>query len=796
VTPPSQPLGRARDILYNWGIRGRDSKAPSELAKCCDIDILTVMAWLVPPGPDALDTLLLLDRAAEHRGQPLSRVRRTLFEIRTADDLSARELARVEQVLGEATRGTLDHLLALDELARMSSASGQHEEAEEWERALGKEARTVGHVVFEILSKLHRAKRLRKQGDVQSSLSIHDDFESLLGADSEARLIMRPFIQFERAWLMDERGDPGALRAFVALRSEQGLPPALEDQAMSRAAALMESRAYRTAAAAIHMLRVERMSSRLSPRERAESLFAAGRNFARRGQSSLALSCLRNARSELEAVRNHDAAELEADVLGLESCLLADRGLLIPASRSLEKARDLVGSRPSPWIAQAECKVCEAEGCVERAEEKAAIYLSRLGRKDPFPEETARIAVMRVRFLREADPHNPLLPNALHQAHLLASLAGDIETLEEAFQLNNWWLARSSASSQLAVQAVIQSGRVSRRVLNALHEDSRLTEELEVASAPEIAEALMGAWETHDRKGQAGSEAVARELALQLAREQKKGRRLETRNRRLERVFEEHPIVLWSSMGKADGFTLRTVEGRVRMIMGGEADEFLRAGSDWIQCIHPDDRSAFLRTMQSVEENLEGRSMTLRMSTDAGEGRRILARVMPLLGESHEEGMLYGTFFDVEQKAESEPLHTVEADASSKQTLLIVDDDERIRRVLTRQLAKEPFHVVTASSAEEALEVLKSPHPGPALIITDVRMPGLNGLEFLREIRALSADVPVMIVTGFADLEVEEAASLDPQVILLEKPFTRSRLLKRLNALLTDTTSPREPPRR
>ncbi len=792
----SQSLARARDILYNWGIRGRDSEAPTELSKCCDVDVLTILAWLVPPGPEALDTLLLLDRVAEHGGSPLSRVRRTLFEIRTTDRLDARELARVEQVLGEAPRGTLDHLLALDELVRMSSAAGQHDEAEEWERVLRREARADGQVVFEVLAQLHRAQRLRKVGDLQASASVHDGLDALLAADAEARLVMQPFVQFERAWLMDERGDPGALRAYVALQKVQGLPLTLEDRAMSRAAELMESRAYRAAAAAVHMRRCARMSLRLTGCERAANLFAAGRNFARRGQAPLALSCLRNARSELDAIPNHGERRLEADILGLEAFLLADRGMLIPANRTLEQAREAAGDRPSPWIAQAECRICEAEGRIDRAEELAAAYLAGLGRNDPHPVGTARIAVMRVRYLRETDPHSPLLPEALHQAHLLASLAGDIETLEEAYQLNSWWLARSSASSQLAVQSVIQWGRVARRVLNALHEDRQLTEELELENAPEIVEALMGAWETHDRRSQAASESVARELASQLAREQKKGRRLENRNRRLERVFEEHPIVLWSSMGRADDFALRSVEGRVRTIMGGDADEFLNAGSDWVRCIHPDDRLMFLHTMQTVEENLEGRSMALRMSAHEGENRRIVARVMPLLGESHEEGMLYGTFFDVEHESENELLHTVAADASTRQTLLIVDDDERIRRVLTRQLAKEPFQVIAASSAREALSVLENADPRPSLIITDVRMPGLNGLEFLREIRGRSAEIPVMLVTGFADVEVEEAASLDPRVQLLEKPFTRSRLLETLNALLTDTTSPREPPRR
>jgi DNA-binding response OmpR family regulator len=88
------------------------------------------------------------------------------------------------------------------------------------------------------------------------------------------------------------------------------------------------------------------------------------------------------------------------------------------------------------------------------------------------------------------------------------------------------------------------------------------------------------------------------------------------------------------------------------------------------------------------------------------------------------------------------------ATQSAARTILIVDDDRSVADTFARMLKLEGFSVVTALSAEAGLELADNVHP--SAIILDMRMPIINGLQFLRTVRARPhlVDVPVAIVTG------------------------------------------------
>ena len=81
-------------------------------------------------------------------------------------------------------------------------------------------------------------------------------------------------------------------------------------------------------------------------------------------------------------------------------------------------------------------------------------------------------------------------------------------------------------------------------------------------------------------------------------------------------------------------------------------------------------------------------------------------------------------------------------------SILIVDDDSAVAETFSRMLRLEGYEVTTALDPEKGLELAGSLHP-PAIIL-DMRMPIINGLQFLRKVRATPAlaDVPVAIVTG------------------------------------------------
>ncbi len=80
--------------------------------------------------------------------------------------------------------------------------------------------------------------------------------------------------------------------------------------------------------------------------------------------------------------------------------------------------------------------------------------------------------------------------------------------------------------------------------------------------------------------------------------------------------------------------------------------------------------------------------------------------------------------------------------------ILVVDDEEEVREILAETLVDFGYRVLTAASGEEALPVLAKDH-SVAMVITDVRMPGMSGLELADEIRRRWPEVKVVLISGY-----------------------------------------------
>jgi two-component system, OmpR family, phosphate regulon response regulator OmpR len=122
--------------------------------------------------------------------------------------------------------------------------------------------------------------------------------------------------------------------------------------------------------------------------------------------------------------------------------------------------------------------------------------------------------------------------------------------------------------------------------------------------------------------------------------------------------------------------------------------------------------------------------------------------------------------------------------------LLVVDDDLRIRDLLSRYLADHGYRVTTASSAAEARSKLE----GMAfdLLVLDVMMPGESGLDLARSIRNGSA-VPILMLTARAETE-DRIAGLETGVDdYVSKPFDPRELLLRISSVLRRTSTPLQP---
>lgn len=99
----------------------------------------------------------------------------------------------------------------------------------------------------------------------------------------------------------------------------------------------------------------------------------------------------------------------------------------------------------------------------------------------------------------------------------------------------------------------------------------------------------------------------------------------------------------------------------------------------------------------------------------------------------------------------SNPCRREDADPNNGPRILIVDDDPTFRKIIAVILADGGFQPSTAESAEEALTLFNS-DPFP-LVFSDLRMPGMDGIELLQQIRQTSEDTQVVIVTGHASLD-------------------------------------------
>ncbi len=85
-------------------------------------------------------------------------------------------------------------------------------------------------------------------------------------------------------------------------------------------------------------------------------------------------------------------------------------------------------------------------------------------------------------------------------------------------------------------------------------------------------------------------------------------------------------------------------------------------------------------------------------------------------------------------------------------TILVVDDDEAIRTLLQEELEEEGYKVITATNARDALKMVEA-DPSLDLVILDIRMPGMDGLEALPRILGLKEGLPVILNTAYTQYQ-------------------------------------------
>jgi CheY-like chemotaxis protein len=122
-------------------------------------------------------------------------------------------------------------------------------------------------------------------------------------------------------------------------------------------------------------------------------------------------------------------------------------------------------------------------------------------------------------------------------------------------------------------------------------------------------------------------------------------------------------------------------------------------------------------------------------------------------------------------------------DLPSRGRILVVDDNQSVRETLSELLEVVGFYAIQAGDTLEALMILRQ---GTVIdvLVTDLTMPGDDGIALIRQARALKADLPAILLTGYAEQVASVAASAAGHVHVFRKPVETGRLIKQLELLV------------
>jgi len=127
-----------------------------------------------------------------------------------------------------------------------------------------------------------------------------------------------------------------------------------------------------------------------------------------------------------------------------------------------------------------------------------------------------------------------------------------------------------------------------------------------------------------------------------------------------------------------------------------------------------------------------------------------------------------------------------------KPLVLVVDDDDVFRNRLCRALAQRNWEASSASSGEEALAIARE--RSPDLVLVDLRMPGMSGLDLVQELRAIDSSMAIIVLTGYGSIPTTISAMKRGADHYMSKPADADQVLAAYESLRSATEEAQEIP--
>ena len=123
--------------------------------------------------------------------------------------------------------------------------------------------------------------------------------------------------------------------------------------------------------------------------------------------------------------------------------------------------------------------------------------------------------------------------------------------------------------------------------------------------------------------------------------------------------------------------------------------------------------------------------------------------------------------------------------ARAQGTILLVEDEEAVRALATRILVREGYTVLAASRGDEAVSLFARHQREVILLVSDLVLPGLGGIEIAQRLREMRPELKVLLMSGYTDRDVGAIAGQSEGMAFMQKPFTPDVLTRRVSELLT-----------
>lgn len=176
--------------------------------------------------------------------------------------------------------------------------------------------------------------------------------------------------------------------------------------------------------------------------------------------------------------------------------------------------------------------------------------------------------------------------------------------------------------------------------------------------------------------------------------------------------------------------------------------------------------------LAAVSGIVRGHKGSLEVETELGYGT-VFRVLLPAMSAGH---------FDPELEANW-------SDLGGRGTILLVDDEEMVRRVAKTSLERNGYEVLLAGDGRQAMDVFAESCDRVSLVVLDMMMPVMNGEDALSQLQSIRADVPVIVSSGYDETEVQRRFQSGNITGFIQKPYSASQLAAKIKDILEEGKS-------